>query len=94
MIGSQMCFGIRLILASVEVRKAALGSASVSLTVWSSSVSIEVIPSTNGLYIGDSSPIAGASSENTTSSMVTGWPSCHIMPGLILSTIVVGSSHS
>src|SRR5690349_16525302 len=75
-IGPQTCFGVRFTLASVVVSNAALGVFSVKRTVLPPVAATLAILATNGLYIGDLSP-AGASKENTTSSTVTGLPSCH-----------------
>ena len=47
--------------------------------------------STNGLYIGDLSPIV-ASNEKITSSTVTGLPSCKVMPERSTTSTVVGST--
>src|SRR5260370_34489566 len=81
MIGSQTCLGIRLILASVEAAKAALGVFSLKRTVLSSVAITSAMLATKGLYIGDLSPVAGALKEHTTSSTVMGLPSCHCWPG-------------
>ena len=35
-----------------------------------------------------------ASNENLTSSVVTGWPSCHFMPGRSFTAMVLSSFHS
>ena len=91
-IGSQTCFGIRLILASVEMRKAALGVFSLKRTVRSSTADTSAMLATNGLYIGDLSAIAGALKENTTSSTVSGLPSCHFWPGRSTQSTVEGSA--
>ena len=47
---------------------------------------------TNGRYIGTLPPF-GAINEKMTSSAVTGVPSCHRIPGLSVTSIVVGFSH-
>ena len=89
--GSQMCLGIRLILASEAVRKVVLGCLSLKRRLRSPVFSIAAMSVTKGLYIGALSP-AGASKEKMTSSTVTGLPSCHFMPARSLTSTVLSST--
>ena len=89
-IGAQMCFGARFSLDNELTRNAASGRLRVIRRLIGPVASTLAILATKGRYIGDLSPKPGACRLNTASSMVTGWPSCHIMPGRSVTSTVVG----
>src|SRR5262245_50914381 len=83
---------MRLIFASVEVKKEALGVFNLKRIVRSSILSMLAMLATKGLYIGDLSP-AGASKEKITSSAVTGLPSCQDMSARSFASTVTASTY-
>ena len=77
-----------MIFARVDVRKAAFEDLRLNLTTLFPISSIESIFFTNGEYIGTISASIGASKEKITSSVVTGCPSCQLIPDLRVTSIV------
>ena len=80
-----------MILLSVAVKNVAFTCLSLKRRVMSPVFSIDAMSLTNGLYIGALSP-AGALKEKITSSIVTGLPSCQLMPARSFTSTVVSST--
>ena len=79
------------IFAKEEVKNAALEDLRLNLTTLFPLDSIDSIFLIQGEYIGTISAFIGASNENITSSTVTGFPSCQLIPERKVTSIVCSS---
>ena len=91
MIGRQMWAGVRFILANVDTRNAADGFDRCMRTVRSPTTSTFWMILMNGVYMGAILPTSPK--VKTTSSVVTGLPSCHFMPARSVTSMVFSSTH-